>query len=554
MTDKRLHPVDGLVPNLHDAPDFPPDFDPDAVPRFPVVVLEVALATGADAYLSPYRVTMDGELVAVPRPSDNARRQHRAGERDQLGEADFEPTAQSDGRAPDEDADVTVHEHALAVALDAASRKIAARGWVAGRVNAVDADGNRWPMIIGANGERLDLNSLSALPRKQRRWIPLAAATLAVALSGATIGIVLATRAPVDAKTPTATTVIASSRPTAQPTEYPQLPPVGASTHARWAFGPLADSSAIVQFANGEVVVRTADHLTLLDPSTGTPAWTAEVPDNTTGPWITSVGGQQAVVTGTTVNTTVTWRPLTDLNEAHVVPVDASAVITPLPGGLLFNGRDQRVGLLAGDSLTTRLLPAGSAPVGVDGTTVLAADGRQLWRLDRDQPQTPEPLQLQAPGARAQPGTSAAWRGGRLLTFWTLPGTANGGIPRTLAALHDGRGKLVKVIPVQAQAAALDQVKTPDQRYTLLSDGSVVDHGRAALIPAAGAWQGTTLVSSTLFGRSGERPARYDLTTRKLTTSQGATAADPVGELGTDLLAVADRSDGPALYRLQEVG
>lgn len=553
MTDNHLHPVDGLVPNLHEAPGFAPDFDPVAVPHFPVIVLEVTPATGADAYVSPYRVTMDGEPVAVPRPSDHAHRQHRAGERDRLVEGGFEP-AQPDARTSDEDADVTVHEHALAVALDAASRKIASRGWVAGRVNAIDADGNRWPMIIGANGERLDLNSLSAPHRKQRRWIPLAAASLAVALSGATIGTLLASRAPVEAETPTATTVIASRRPTAQPTEYPQLPPVGASTHARWAFGPLADPSALVQSPDGEVVVRTADHLTLLDPATGTPAWTAEVPDNTTGPWITSIDGQQAVVTGTTVNTTVTWRPLIDLNQAHVVPVDAGAVITPLPGGLLFDGPDQRVGLLAGDALATRLLPAGSVPVGVDGTTVLAANGRQLWRLDRDQPQTPEPLALQSPGAGARPGTSAVWRGGRLLTFWTLVGTTNAGIARTVAALHDGRGNLVKVITVQAQAAALDQVKTPDKRYTLLSDGSVVDHVRANLIPAAGSWQGTTLVGSALFGRSGELPARYDLVTRKLATSQGATAADPVGQLGTDLLALADRSDGLALYRLQEAG
>lgn len=255
------------------------------------------------------------------------------------------------------------------------------------------------------------------------------------------------------------------------------------------------------------------------------------------------------------MNTTLTWRPLTDLNQAHVVPVDAAAILTPLPGGLLLVGTDQRVGLLSGDgTVISRLLPAGTTPVGIDGAIVLATNGRQLWRLDRDQPQTPNPTVLQPPGSGAQPGTEAVWRGGRLLTFWTLPGTTKTGTARTVAALHTADGKLVKVLPVQAQPATVDQVKTPDQRYTLLSDGTVVDHTSAALIPAAPAWQGTTLVGGALYGRSGERPARYDLTTRKTATSAAPTAADPIGRIDSDLLALADRGNAPALYRLQPAG
>lgn len=548
-TEPHLRAVPTPVPRLDDAPPFPDDFDPDAVPRFPLIVLEVSPASPPQAYVFPYQVSMDGQPVPIPEPHQHHQDPDQGGEGGDEATGGGETGPVVDGAA--------AREYAFAVAVAAASRAIAARGWDAARVNAVDPDGQRWPMVLGADGERYDLTEARVLPRKHR-WLPLAAAATAVVLSAGTVGTVLALHTPAAPTAPLVTATAPPSSvapPAAQPAEYPVLPPVGFTTHARWAYGPLAATDAYVQTPSGQLLARTADQFALIDPATGIPAWIAAVTDDTTGPWVDTIAGQPVVVTGISINTTLTWRPLADLSQAHTVPINDGAMLTPMAGGLLLSGPQQNVGLLTpDDTVTNRLVPAGAKAVGVDGLTVIASNGRQLWLLDRDQPQTPNPVTLMPPGKGARPSTDAIWRAGRLLTFWTLPGLTSAGTERTVATLHDRTGRLVKTIPVQAQLAATDQGKTPDPRYTQLSDGTVVDHTAGTLIPVPPGWQGTTLVAGDLYGTSNGRPARYTLATRKLLISPASEAADPLGRLGPDALARADRPDGPTLYRLQPPG
>lgn len=509
------HPghVDG-PPQLHIAPAvFPDDFDPDTVPRYPVLVLEVATATDDDTTNASagYQVRLNGQPIPVP----------------------AEPTTGHE--------DYTALEHAFDAAVSAAARFIAARSWPAARVNAVGPDGERWPMIIGPRGERHDLTTPPAAPRQPRWFLPTVAALLAVAVAVAAVGIALR-----PSTAPTAAGPVPPVQPTAQPAELPVLPPPGSTTHARWTYGPLAEATGLALGPTSGILVRTTDQLTLLDPSTGQPTWSTPTASSTTGPWSTTVDTVAVVVT--VDNTTLTWRPWHDLNQVHTVELAENTTVKALPGGILLLQPDQRAQLLTNTGTTTRLIPAGATPVGIENTTLLASNGRQIWRLDTDAPQTPTPSTLQPPVSGAQPSTATpVWKAGHLLSFWTTP-AVDGRPERTYAALHDRDGSLAKALPVTDASLGPDDLASP--RYTALTGRYVVDHQALKLITLPADWQTTALVDNEAFGTVGDHAARYTLTSGKLITSDTPAEATPVGIVGNELLAVATLSTGPALYRL----
>ena len=512
MTTHPGH-VDG-PPQLHIAPAvFPDDFDPDTVPRYPVLVLEVTTVTNddtSDAHLS-YQVRLNGQPVPIP----------------------TEPTT-----GHEDDTDL---EHAFDAAVTAAARFIAARNWPAARVNAVGPDGERWPMIIGPRGERHDLTTPPSTPRRPRWFLPTVAALIAIAVAVAVVGIALR---PSTART--ATEPSPPVPPTAQPAELPVLPPAGSTTHARWTYGPLADATSLAVGPTSGILVRTPDQLTLLDPTTGQSTWSAPAGSSTTGPWSTTIDTVPVVVT--VDDTTLTWRPWHDLSQAHAVELAENTTAKALSGGMLLLQPDQRAQLLTSTGTTNRLIPAGATPVGIENTTLLASNGRQLWRLDDDAPQTPAPSNLQPPAAGAQPSTATpVWKAGHLLSIWTTP--ARDGRPgRTYVALHDSHGTLAKALPASDASLGTDDLASP--RYTALTGRYVVDHQALKLITLPVGWQTTALADNQAFGTIGDHAGRYTLTTAKLLTSATTAEATPVGIANNDVLAVATLSTGPALYRL----
>lgn len=494
-------------PHLQVAPAvFPDDFDPTAVPRYPVVVLEVAAANITSSSDDTYTVRLNGQPITIP------------------GE---------DGA----DADL---DEVFAAAVTAAARFIAQRGWSAARVNAVGPDGQRWPIIIGARGERYDLTTAPATPRRPSWFFPTVGALVAAAVAVAAVGIAVQPSA-----TPPSTAPPSIAAPTAQPAELPVLPPAGYTTHARWSHGPLAEAQSLALGPTG-VLTRSQDQLTLLDPDTGQPTWSTKIEGSTAGPWALPVDGVPAAVT--VANNTLIWRPWDALDQPRTVTLQENTTTTVFPGGLLLTLPDQHAQLLTATGTTARIIPAGATAVGIDQGTLWASNGRQLWRLTDDGPQTPAPLRLSPPVAGAQPAAGTpVWKAGRLLTLWKTA-DADNQAGRTYAALHDGTGKLIKAFAVTDTTLSQDSTGSP--RYTLLSNRYVIDHSAARLITLPESWQTTAVLDDQIFGTIGERGARYTLTTSALVTSDTTADATPVGLTGSDALVVASLSTGPTLYRL----
>lgn len=469
--------------------DFPEDFDPNLVPRWPRLTLEI---TGS-GQPTIYKGQLGGRPIPMPDSVDTA-----------------DPY------------------EVIEASIQHASGLIAERGWETCRVSAVDPDGHVWPMILGADGERYDLTDThhSDPGRGQRHpmrtlALVMAAAVLVPALivGGLFLGRHYATEEPV-----------AAGPYSPRIGELPVPAPAGWTTHAAWYVGDIDTSSAAV-FDEAVWVLRDGA-LIRLNPTTGEQLGSWQVGSSAQGPWLTRVDGRPVVAVATP--SAVMWldSPHADQLVRHTIPT-GSTVTATVDGLWWVHGQDAWVG---SQQPQRRTVPADATIAAAEGTALIATDrlGR-LWRLESDSVQTPTPLQLQAPTPSARFDRVLAVGSKSVAASWRTSDGQQG----TQVAFYSTTGAPVVVVTTHANVTGQTRLDPQDPSRVIFGQ-VIADLRTKALTPLP---QGVTLsgvVDGLGFGRRDSESVTIDLTTGKVkhrspTISQPAT---PVGVVGERLLVV----------------
>lgn len=485
-------------------------FDIESVPPFPVIVVQVTPEG------DHYAVTLDGRPLELSAEVDST-----------------DATAVADD------------------AMTQTAKIISSRSWNASRVTAVAPDGTKWPMVVTADGERYSLaseNESDSAPRR-RPWLwPAVAVTGALVLSAGGFAVALAHRS-------TPTPVTAKPTPTATPTEMPTIAPAGSSTHARWGFGPVADSHPVAVLPSGDLAViqvgeSNSRQLTIVDQATGHASWTAPLASGAAeGPWITKIGTTTALMTAST--TTVTWRSLDDLETPHVVQLTKGAKLTVTADGAWVTV-GQHAYLIGEAELDHRIIPAGAKVMGLQGKGLVALDsiGNQ-WLLDRDLAQTPAAHRLAAPAKGYTFSSTVAWHAGTTASLWRNKAT-------TILAFHDATGRVV----AQSSIPGLGMVNQNEPRPYALAGTQVLSLDQRALVPLPAGFRPRKIVGNFVFGTAAspgraDNAASFNLTTKKATViSRSATPPIPAAVLsdGTTLVLARDGAQKTVAYRLEKEG
>lgn len=486
-------------------------FDVAGVPPFPVLVVQVNHADGH------YAVTLDG------RPLDL-----------------------------DSQVDITDAAAVSDAAMTETGKVIGSRGWNACRVTAIDPDGTKWPMVVtSSDGERYSLEDDAEAEGAggRRPWLwPAVAIAGALALSAGGFGIALAYRS---APAP----VAAAPTPSATPTEMPTIAPAGSSTHARWGFGPVADSRPVALLPSGDIAVVQAGegntrHLTIVDQKTGHARWTTVLASGAAdGPWVTKVGAKTAIMTAST--TTITWWAVDDLTTPHVVQLTKGSKLTVTSDGAWVTV-GQHAYVIDETELDHRIIPAGAKVMGLQGKGLVALDsiGNQ-WLLDRDLAQTPTPRRLAAPAAGYSFSSTVAWHAGTTAALWRNKTAA-------ILTFHDSTGKVV----AKSSVPGLGMVNQGEPRPYALAGTQVISLDKKALVPLPAGFRPRKIVGNFVFGTASspgraDDAATFDLTTRKAAVVRRSTTPPipaAVFSDGTPLVLARDGSQKTVAYRLEKEG
>lgn len=487
-------------------------FDLSGVPPFPVLVVQVH----PDASSDTFYVTLDGRPLEL--------------------DPQVDPT---DEAAVSDDA------------MNQTAAVILSRKWGACRVTAIAPDGTKWPMVITSEGDRYALaaDEESTPPLRQRPWFwPAVAVAGALALSAGGFGAALAFRSG-----PEPAAVMPA--PTATPTEMPTIAPAGSSTHARWGFGPVADSRPVALLPTGDLaVIQLGDgntqHLAILDQATGHPSWSTALANGATGgPWVTKVGNEDALMTAS--SSTITWWSLNDLPHPHVIQLTTGAKLTVTGAGAWVTvGQDAY--LIEETELAHRIIPAGAKVIGLQGTTLVTQDsiGNQ-WALERDLAQTPSAHKLASPATGFTFSSTVGWYQGITAALWRNKTT-------TVLAFHDAAGK----VSSQSPAAGLGTVAQNEPSPYVLAGAQVIslEHRKIVALPTG--FRPRKIVGEVVFGTASsagraDTAARFDLASNKATVvprSSMPPIPAAVFSDGTTIVLARDGERKTVAYRLEKEG
>ena len=315
------------------------EFDPAAVPAFPVARIQLTAYGTATVYGTPVPVTGSG--------------------------------------SPTEDAVIVVADLARQEGLDAI------------RAQAVTPDGEHL-MVVTSDGHVYDITPAAEPEKKGRRnGVLIGAAALGVlALVGAGTAVAVnVTQKPAP---------VASSTPYTPPgagVQLPVLAPPGYSQIADYAI-PLSKSSEPRALPDGRIAV-TGTKLQLIDPDTGKTVWTAD----SAGPKGTDVhysvvGGKPVLASAS--NRSLDLWPLY-LDDTTDVPstsfeLNTKADVSYLGSSPLVSLPSQTVGFVTADGIKTRDLPVTATAVFAADDTVTAIDSKTWWSVPLEGKPEPHPL------------------------------------------------------------------------------------------------------------------------------------------------------------------
>jgi len=304
--------------------------------------------------------------------------------------------AEIDGKpVPTGDSEQDPRAAATAVLVAQARRLRGQQGAIRATVRAADSD-VVWQAIVTGGGELFDATPAPGAARSGwGRWRLLAVGLAVTALLAvATVVVVASNRTP-----PPAVAAAAPPPPSGTPTPYPSLPPPGYGGQADWS-APIAAGSVPVLTADGRIVTVTGTAgspvLAVLDPATGAPVWSAELPRAAAS---TSSGGGLHLsridghpVVAVTASSTVHWWALDGEHTAGSVSLPSGASVSFAGDSPLVSEPGQRAATITGGSLVERAVPAGSVALGATGATIVAANSvGQVWRLGVGTADAPPP-------------------------------------------------------------------------------------------------------------------------------------------------------------------
>jgi len=310
--------------------------------------------------------------------------------------------AEIDGKpVPTGDSEQDPRAAATAVLVAQARRLRGQQGAIRATVRAADSE-VVWQAIVTGDGELFDATPAPGAARSGwSRWRLLAVGLAVTALLAvATVVVVASNRTP-----PPAVAAAAPPPPTGTPTPYPSLPPPGYGGQADWS-APIAAGSVPVLTADGRIVTVTGTAgspvLAVLDPATGVPVWSAELPRAAAS---TSSGGGLHLsridghpVVAVTASSTVDWWTLDGEHTAGSVAIPSGASVSFAGDSPLVSEPGQRAATITTGHLVERAVPAGSVALGATGATIVAANSvGQVWRLGVGTADAPPPPPVTVP-------------------------------------------------------------------------------------------------------------------------------------------------------------
>lgn len=491
----------------------PAAFDPNQVPIYPVLTIELA-DTGP---------TLNGRAVPVP-----------------------------EGVSPEQ------------AAVAAAAREVHTMPGVhAVRVNARTATGTGYRIVIDADGQVWELPEPDQARRRPPWLRPVVVACAAVVLCG-TAAAALSGRTPPRTSRPPAVPAPATvGGPVGAGANLPRTPPPGYAARAVWSVALDARTDPLVTTAGTIIAVAEHDKLVRLDPATGNITWTGRLPSGINSPTLhlSSVAGVPVLAT-TQGQKLYTWRlPAPDQPaSAGQTPDVPQAIGLPREGVVSFDGTsplvtlpDQTAAVLTSSGTQQLDLPIGATALTADGTAVLAADSTgRWWHLTPGQ-QATAPLSMSPPaGAAAAPLRVLPVGSAHLAGIWATAGgqtvvlyDAATGQPTAQAAVTDLD---------LTHAAVIRQTDSP--RLTL---GPVlIDPTTPAVIPLAAGIAPSAVTAGHVYATAnrqwlditttttgGAAPARQIATDDPPALPRGIVAGPP-----SQALVVADKVDHRLLYAL----
>jgi hypothetical protein len=429
--------------------------DPDKVPVFPVINLEV---------------TSDGEVLV-----------------------DGRTVPRADGVSPAKAGVAAVAQAVQDKELDAA------------RVRAVAPEGE-YTMVVWADGEAVDTTAAPVIPAApaRRRVIQItAAATGAVVLIAAGTIAVVATTGDDPAPAPSASVV-------ALPGEGANLPvqaPTGYGQSAIWSVPVSSEPQVMITPDGGVLASPTEDgKISIFDPATGTATWHGRDPIDDLH---LSHFGERPVLAADSQGTLHLWA-LDTTDPAGISPTTIDlgsdkAEVTYNGTAPLIELPDQTVALLDGKSATPirRDVPIGATPVAATPTHVIAVGPGAWWTITADA----DPVRHSLPKPKQAVGdltAAIAVGGNQLAVAW---GTADSD-EEVLALVGLDRNTIRATSTIRSTAFDSDAEPLRDPAGSTRTLGSVLlDIGADPVIADLGDITPEAVIGRTVYGTSERAPA-----------------------------------------------
>ena len=464
------------------------DFDPNQVPVFPVLNIEVTADGGA---------RLNGRVLPV-----------------------------DPGQDPTE----------VAVAAAAAEARLLPGDHGAIRVRAVDATGNPHPMVVRADGAAFDLTPARPSGSHPTWWLPAAAAAITVILGAGVIVTVAVVRSNTNSTAPVAATTRAAL--TGAGANLPIAAPPGYGQQATWAV-PVSDQVPPIPTQDGDLLAETTNgDLVLLDAQSGRTLWTGSGGGDVLH---TFSGGGQSIAASDTGTTLSLWAlPAKDTKtKATITPTAVARAVTvalPSQATVSYDGAaplitlpDQTAAFVSSQGLARVDVPVGAPALAADSSSIIAAGTDGAW------------YDL-TPGAKAVAKhltPPAGTTGAHLLRTIAAGGTHLVGVWATATGqsttLYDlGTGKAIASgsSPSGVDLTSADVLHQPGgNRLTL---GPVlVDYGQAPAVVALGATFSPAIVTAGhIYGQVDQSPAEALITGQAVTISAISGTA-PVAVIAT---------------------
>ena len=478
--------------------------DPDKVPAFPVINLEV---------------TDDGQVLV-----------------------DGRPIPRPDGTPP-----------ALA-GVEAVAQAVQNKELDAARVRAIAPEGD-FTMVVWADGEAVDTTSAPAQPAapSRRRIIQLTAATAGavVLVAAGTIAVVAVTGNDSE-PVPTASVV-------ALPGEGANLPvqaPAGYGQTAIWSL-PVSSGPQVLITPDGGLLVAPVenDRITILDPATGTTIW--EGRDYVDDVHLSHFG-DRPVVAADGRGTLYMW-PLDTVDAEGMAPTTIDlgsdqAEVTYNGPAPLITLPDQTVALLDGQTATPtrRDVPVGATAVGATSERVIAVGSDAWWTITADA----DPVRHHLPRpeqAIGDPTASIAIDGTQLAVVWSTAEPDD-----DVLALVDLTSNAIRATgTISSKALPPDAEPLRDGTSATMTLGTVLlDVGASPVIADLGDITPEAVIGRTVYGTSKSKPAVATVSSEgvDLKVAEGSGETEPIAELTEDVaFVVTSKVDETFLYALPRI-